>query len=83
MTRRGLLQALLPAAMFQQTAPEVVPVKGMDKHCPVCGIKGERSFYHVAEPSPVTLTGIYFVSMFLCQQCGCIFGYDKNDAGKR
>ncbi len=81
MTRRGLFQALLPAAMFQQTAPEVVQAKAMDKHCPVCGIKGERSFYHVINVDPNQM--FRAIQMFLCQQCGCVFGYDKNDAGKQ
>lgn len=79
MTRRELIQAFLPITLYKQKpAPEIVPAKAMDKHCPVCGIKGDDVFNWMFRTAG---TRIIAVQMYLCQQCGCIFGYDKNDAG--
>lgn len=82
MTRRGLLKAFLPAALLQKpiTTLEQPEAKAMDKHCPACGIRGGDPFRKTILAEPTRLT---VVEEFLCQQCGCMFGYDKNDAGKQ
>lgn len=86
MTRREMIfRAFLPLlAQKSITTTEQPEAKAMDKHCPVDGIKGENPF----RLTPVVtneggVPKLTVVQEFCCQQCGNIFGYDKNDAGRQ